>query len=132
MDRLEETRKEVVDVSFDRLLPHFCTIQLPGEEKVGEDDWGRPIYKPKEPVQSHCRFVEETISNRDNTGSDVVKSLYILIPKTTEVDPEMDISGIVDDEGNSITTAKLEVDRIVRRTGRKRLHHNKIYLKGAE
>lgn len=119
-------------MSFDRLLPHFCTIQLPGEEKVGEDDWGRPIYKPKEPVQSHCRFVEETISNRDNTGSDVVKSLYILIPKTTEVDPEMDISGIVDDEGNSITTAKLEVDRIVRRTGRKRLHHNKIYLKGAE
>jgi hypothetical protein len=119
-------------VSFDRLLPHFCTIQFPGEEKVGEDGWGRPITKPKEPFQSRCRFVEETIRNRDNTGSDVVRSLYILVPKTTEIDPEMDILNIVDDEGKSITTAKLEVDRIIRQTGRKKLHHHKIYLKGAE
>ena len=72
-------------MSFDRLLPHFCTIQFPGEEKVGEDGWGRPITKPKEPFQSRCRFVEETIRNRDNTGSDVVRSLYILVPKTTEM-----------------------------------------------
>lgn len=128
-DQLE--RIEVVDVSFDRLLPHFCTIQLPGKV-VGEDRWGRPIYEPNKPKTSICRFVEETIPNRDNTGSDVIKSIYLLLPKTTVVDPVMTVSDIVDDEGNLITTAKLVVDRVVRQTARKKLHHYKVYLKGAE
>lgn len=124
-------RIEVVDVSFDRLLPHFCTIQSPGKV-IGEDRWGRPIYEPNEPKTSSCRFIEETISNRDNTGSDVIKSIYLFLPKTTAVDSEMTVSNIIDDEGNLITTAKLVVDRVTRQTARKRLHHFKVYLKGAE
>lgn len=118
-------------MSFDRLLPHFCTIQLPG--KIGgEDSWGRPIYELNDPQTSSCRFVEETITNRDNTGSDVIKSIYLLLPKTTAIDAEMTVYDIVDDEGNLITTAKLVVDRVVRQTARKKMHHYKVYLKGAE
>lgn len=30
---------------FDDLLIHTCDLTLPGEKYVGEDKWGRPIYK---------------------------------------------------------------------------------------
>ena len=119
-------------MSFDRLLPHFCTIQIPGEEKISEDSWGRPVYEPKAPFQANCRFVEETLRHRDNTGSDVTKELYLLLSSNVEVDTEMTISNIVDNDGNLLTTANLEVDRISRQTARKKLHHFKVYLKGTE
>jgi hypothetical protein len=119
-------------MSFNRLLPHFCTIQLPEGKKIGIDSWGRPILEKQEPFESSCRFVEETIRNKESSGTDVIKSIYILLPKTTEVDATMQISNIVDENGQPVTTAKIEIDRITRQNARKKLHHYKVYLKGAE
>ena len=119
-------------MSFDKLLPHTCEITLPGKENIGMDDWGRPIYKDKEPKEVSCRYMTRTVVTKTNVGLVEVNETSLLLQKTCEVDNEMTISNVKDTDGNLLTTKQLEVETIVRQTARKKLHHYKVLLRGVE
>lgn len=117
---------------FDDLLIHTCDLTLPGEKKIGEDKWDRPVYEKNEPETVKCRFMTKSVYVRDSTGADRVIEMSLHLKPDTTVDPQMTVANIKDDKGNLLTTAKLEVDTITPHYDNRTLHHYKVSLKGAE
>ncbi|MGM0215065.1 hypothetical protein [Enterococcus sp. AZ109] len=123
-------------MSFERLLIHTCELILPHDEsesdEIEEDQWGRPIVKPKEPKKVKCRYRAKNIYIRDSSGSESVLETSISLLPDAKVDPEMTVVNIRDSKGRPFTSAKMKVVDIQPHYDRKRLHHYTVILKGAE
>lgn len=119
-------------VLFDDLLIHTCDLTLPGEIYIGDDAWGRPIYKKNEPETVNCRFMTKKVYVRSSSGADQVIEMSLHLKPDTTVVPQMTVANIKDDKGNLLTMAKLEVDSITPHYDDRTLHHYKVFLKGAE
>lgn len=117
---------------FDDLLIHSCDLTLPGENYVGDDKWGRPIYEKNEPETVKCRYMTKSVYVKDASGTERVIEISVHLTPDTAVDPQMTIENIKDDKGHLLTTAKLEVDSISNHYDDRTLHHYKVLLKGAE
>ena len=118
-------------MSFDSLLPHTCTIQLPGSEVVGEDDWGRPIYQPIKPYNTPCRYVTQQVKKRSSKGDATVTETSLLLPKSCQLDIDMKVTNVKDNDGNMIVAEINLLDRILPQTTAKKLHHCKVIVKGS-
>lgn len=116
-------------MSLRRLLIHLCTTVTPGQ-KVGETDYGKPIYKDviKENVPCRADLIQQNVTT-DTYGTDVItKNMLFLSPDETFTD-QTRFKEIRDKEGRSILDGSYMMQDSKPAYGKRRLHHHEVLLK---
>lgn len=116
-------------MSLRRLLIHLCTTVTPGQ-KVGETEYGKPIYKDvaKENVPCRADLIQQNVTT-DTYGTDVItKNMLFLSPDETFTD-QTRFKEIRDKEGRSILDGSYMMQDSKPAYGKRRLHHHEVLLK---
>ncbi|MGI2329655.1 hypothetical protein [Planococcus sp. YIM B11945] len=116
-------------MSLRRLLIHLCTIVTPGQ-KVGENAYGKPIYKDVITNDVPCRVdqIKQAVTS-DPYGTDfITKNLLVLGPEQTFLETSR-FSDIRDKKGNPVLEGSFGIESSKPAYGRRSLHHHEITLK---
>ena len=124
---------EVVELAFENFLTHSCTLHLPGKVLVGKDNWNRPIYEEKQPVENvSCRFITKKKNVVSLDGNESIYETSLLLLPEEEIDSQMKVSEIRDQENRILSEKRFEVIEILPRYKQADLLNYKVVLKGAE
>ena len=130
---LQEQQKGGGEMAFADFLVHTCTIALPGKEQTGVDDWGRPIYQDKKPIDNvPCRFITKNSNVFDEVSQNFIFTTSLLLLPTQAIDEEMIITNIKDANGYVLDARKFNVKEILPRYDASELVNWRLEIKGAK
>ena len=130
---LQEQQKGGGEMAFADFLVHTCTITLPGKEQTGVDDWGRPIYQDKQPIDNvPCRFITKNSNVFDEVSQNFIFTTSLLLLPTQAIDEEMIITNIKDANGYVLDARKFNVKEILPRYDASELVNWRLEIKGAK
>ena len=116
-------------MSLRRLLIHRCTVITPGK-KIGETEYGKPIYGDERTPDVPCRAdqIKQAVTS-DAYGTDyVTKNVLFVEPNQSFVESTR-FSDIRDQQGNPVLKGEFGIESSKPVYGRRSLHHHEITLK---
>lgn|GEM_PF-3216505 len=118
-------------MSLRRLLIHRCTTFTPGQ-KVGETEYGKPIYKDVVKTDVPCRSdLVKQFKSSDTYGTDVLTTNMLFLAPNETFTEQTRFSDIRDKENNVLLEGTHIVEDSKPAYGLKRLHHHEVSLKKA-
>lgn len=116
-------------MSLRRLLIHRCTVITSGK-KIGETEYGKPIYGDEVTPDVPCRAdqIKQAVTS-DTYGSDFITKNLLFLEPTQDFSETSRFSDIRDQKGNLILSGSFGLESSKPAYGRRGVHHHEIILK---
>ena len=116
-------------MSLRRLLSHLCTTVTPGQ-KIGETEYGKPIYGDVKKENVPCRSdLIRQFKTSDMYGTDVMTTNMLFLKPNEKFTEQTQFSNIRDKQGNELLAGTYSLADSKPAYGRKLLHHHEVSLK---
>lgn len=116
-------------MSLRRLLIHLCTTVTPGQ-KIGETEYGKPIYGDVKKENVPCRSdLIRQFKTSDMYGTDLVTTNMLFLKPDESFTEKTRFSNIRDKKGNELLAGTYSMADSKPAYGRKLLHHHEVSLK---
>lgn len=111
-----------------RLLIHRCTVITPGL-KVGETEYGKPIFKDvkKEDVPCRADSIQRTIAT-DAYSTDIVTKNVLFLSPDEQFNENTKFENIRDQNGHPVLLGAYRFQESKPAYGKRRLHHHEVSL----